>query len=323
MYRLQWFFSFVFLTFFVVTISSKDIKAMTFNVQNLFDGKNDGTEYQEYSPPRWNNTQYHYRLSAVGKAVQKLAFSLDIIALQEVENERVVKDLQKYYLPRLSYVAVSTAKKSAVQIALLSRYKILEVKEHQVQIPSLSGGLRPILEVTLELSSKKKQTQHAVNTIQVFVVHLKSKRSSNATISSSQIRSFQYTLIINNFDTTMPTVLLGDFNDEEAYTHLQHAYHQKYQQSIESLVDTKPYYDTEAVVNGTYYYKGWAQLDHIFFDTSFATIFSEIELTIVGNAPFTIVSSKQGITPNKFYMHFKNYTAVSDHLPVLLTAQYK
>ena len=295
---------------------------MTFNVQNLFDGNKDGTEYQEYSPPRWNNTQYQRRLSAVGKALQKLSFSLDIIVLQEVENKKVVQDIQKYYLPNLVYVAVSTAKKSAVQIALLSRYKIISVNEHQVQIPSLFG-LRSILEVLLRFPSKKNK-KGITAAIQVFAVHLKSKRKSDINISSEQIRAFQYKLIANNINISIPTLFLGDFNDEDAYAHLQDAYYQKHKQNIESLIHTSKYYDIENTINGTYYYKGWMQLDHIFFDSSFETIFSKLAISIIDDTPFTIVSKKSNsIMTNKFNERIGNYSAVSDHLPVLLIAHYK
>lgn len=292
-------------------LEARELRVVTFNAQNLFDGVDDGSEYGDYRSPGWQKLQYQKRLTAVGKALQGIASDAHILALQEVENAGVVQDLQKYYLPRQRYIAVSSEKRSAVQVALLTVYEIQAVKNHQLQVPGLRG-LRPILDVivnTPKLTHKK---------LQILVVHLKSKRKSSSRFSSDEIRNFQYELIAANISEKIPTILLGDYNDEEAYANISKKLLEK--NKVNFISNPEAFY-TEDSAEGSYFYRKWNMLDHIIFDELFEEYFDAIAIEAVSDKPFTR-KYKSGQRPNSFSLRSRNFDAVSDHLPVLLIGQY-
>ena len=73
--------------------SAAELKIASFNVQNLFDGVNDGTEYADFEIGRggWSEQKYERKLQAVADEIS--AFNVDILGLQEIENEAVLKAL--------------------------------------------------------------------------------------------------------------------------------------------------------------------------------------------------------------------------------------
>ncbi|GAG11916.1 unnamed protein product, partial [marine sediment metagenome] len=128
---------------------------MSYNVENLFDDRDDGTEYRDYDPgsSNWNTALYHAKLKNVSEAIQAAGEGgPDICVLQEVENERVVTDLLEGYLNVLKYRHAVTAPKngSATTVALLSRFKPESVLVHSVQADD-EVTLRPILEVHFDI----------------------------------------------------------------------------------------------------------------------------------------------------------------------------
>jgi len=128
---------------------------MSYNVENLFDDRDDGSEYSDYDPGEgtWNTPLYHAKLKNISEAIRATGNGgPDICLLQEVENERVVTDLLEGHLNVLKYRHAITAPKnqSATTVALLSRYRPRAVFAHSVH---LDGGvpLRPILEVWFDI----------------------------------------------------------------------------------------------------------------------------------------------------------------------------
>ena len=82
----------LFITFFFAA----EIRIATFNVENLFDGKNHGTEYRDFEISRnsnWNNERYQKKSKAISNLIKEL--NADIISLQEIENKCVIKRLAK------------------------------------------------------------------------------------------------------------------------------------------------------------------------------------------------------------------------------------
>jgi len=119
-------------------INGKETLAvMSWNVENLFDGERDGTEYSEFDPTggRWDSQRYHVRLELISRLILDLADPLpDIICLQEVEHAGVVEDLKSLYLAKKGFIysAVTSDPNSAVQQAVISRFPITESRVHAV-----------------------------------------------------------------------------------------------------------------------------------------------------------------------------------------------
>jgi hypothetical protein len=80
----------------------------SYNVQNLFDDKDDGLEYPEFSlgGGKWNAELYRKRLKNVGEALACLGEDRgfpDILCLVEVEGLSVLEDLSSGPLKKADY----------------------------------------------------------------------------------------------------------------------------------------------------------------------------------------------------------------------------
>ena len=80
---------------FAVFAAGTELKIATFNVQNLFDAKNDGSEYKDFvvGKSEWNEKKANAKFKAVSAKIKEL--NADIIALQEIENEAILKELMR------------------------------------------------------------------------------------------------------------------------------------------------------------------------------------------------------------------------------------
>ena len=291
------------------TVKASDFSIVTFNVQNLFDGVNDKQEYSSYKPPKWTKKNYEKRLVAIGKALQNMPRPT-LIALQEVEHEQVVTDLQEYYLSAFEYVAITDNPFSATENALISQYEIESVNTHTIQ-DSFYRNNRYILDVIV-----KVPLEHGnITQLQVIVVHLKSKiPSKSKKYSSDQIRAMQYELIQRIENPAIPSIIIGDFNDTVPIESLQTD-----GANTESKYISYPFTSHYNEVEGTYYYKHeWQQLDHILVDKESDMLFQDELITVLDYAPFL---TEDGV-PNKFILYKENYDAVSDHLPLLFVANF-
>lgn len=133
-----------------------EISLLTYNVQNLFDDVDDGTEYRDYDPGagRWDAVRYHAKLARIAEVI--LAASPDgpsIVILQEVENVDVLRTLAETYLGDSGYreaVLVPTPG-SAVHVAVLSKLPVGEIRSHAVAFLNAGHPLRDVLEVWVDL----------------------------------------------------------------------------------------------------------------------------------------------------------------------------
>ena len=171
-------------------------------MQNLFDSKHQGTEYKEYTPNQYNWTKKISKIKLLNTAETICELNADILALQEIENQNVLKQLLKL-LKRVGcsykYSAISHKKGSAIQVGLISKFPIINSRDIQV---SYSPRVRNILEVKVNIEDSP---------LTLFVNHWKaksrngfeSKRIKYAKALEKQINS----LLPNN-----QYIILGDLN---------------------------------------------------------------------------------------------------------------
>lgn len=119
----------------------------TWNVQNLFDAEDGGTEYEEYTVSSgWDRNAYESRLMGIRRVLDELPQSGDyILVLNEVEGSNVVEYLIKSHdLIKLSlrFYACTEEADSPIQIAVASSLPVFSAHVHAV-----GQDLRPILEV--------------------------------------------------------------------------------------------------------------------------------------------------------------------------------
>ena len=158
-----------------------DFVFLSYNVHNLFDDADDGTEYPEYDPGRgvWNGEAYRKKLLAVGKAVLESApGGPDAAAFIEIENDRVLEDLRSGPLREAGYAWRLTAPSDGapVRVGLLSRLPVLEARCHA---PAEAGyPQRPILEAALDAGGRR---------LSLFVCHFKSKSEGAERTEKSRV----------------------------------------------------------------------------------------------------------------------------------------
>lgn len=177
------------------------MKIASYNVENLFDMNDDGTEYEQYIPNTswgWNEQMHRIKLRNTAQVIKDIG--ADVIGLQEIESETALKELKAelnrqglYY----QHYAFARSKNTTVAVALLSKYPIVSALSRSV---GSNRAYRDILEVKLDINGKN---------IRVFVNHWKSKSGAESMrIQSAKVLKKR----LEELSHDEPYVLTGDFN---------------------------------------------------------------------------------------------------------------
>jgi endonuclease/exonuclease/phosphatase family metal-dependent hydrolase len=189
------------------------IAIMTWNVQALFDGDENGTEYDDYRESAdWNREKYRGRLNVIARAINGMEQKPDVIALQEVESAAVVADLAGALSGRYGWTHFAVIPEMALGVGLLSRFPLSEPKSHSV---SIDGEIapRPMLEARVTVAAGDGTPLP----LALFVCHWKSKlggddatestRRASARIIIRRIRELAQT------EPELPVIIMGDLNE--------------------------------------------------------------------------------------------------------------
>ncbi|WP_228286257.1 endonuclease/exonuclease/phosphatase family protein [Arcobacter vandammei] len=183
-----------------LNLFAQNLKIATYNVENFFDLENNKTEYEEFIPNTkalWNQRNFDIKLKNIAKVIDDL--DADIIALQEIENENLIK-LLKQKLPKYQYYAFEKYKSSAVGLGFLSKIPIKNSKI--VDISLEKSKYRPILEATFNFENIE---------FKIFNNHWPSKKSSEVIrVKYAQTLNNRLKEIENDYDY----ILVGDFNSD-------------------------------------------------------------------------------------------------------------
>jgi len=185
---------------------------MSYNVQNLFDDIDNGTEYSEYDPGtgNWDRELFLEKVNRISMAVKKaVPGGPDIVALQEIENIHTIEVLCRSGLKGMGYnysVLVPT-NGSAINTAILSRIAVRKVNAYS--LPEFKGmPLRKIIEV---------EFLYKGNAVFLFNNHWKSKLGGEYETESAR-REAAACLIsrLGDLYSAYPradVIVLGDFNE--------------------------------------------------------------------------------------------------------------
>lgn len=181
------------------------ITIATYNVENLFDLKKSGFEYEEYIPntrTQWNQKNYLIKLKNISQVICDI--KPDIIALQEIKSCKAFIDLKNqlkrdglYY----RYHALATAKNTTVKVGIFSKYPVRYKKEIPI---NATYRYRNILEVKINVNGQN---------LYIFNNHWKSKsgKESERILCAKKLYAR-----VKEIGFEKKIVMLGDFNSDYA-----------------------------------------------------------------------------------------------------------
>ncbi|MBR5149463.1 MAG: endonuclease [Bacteroidaceae bacterium] len=301
-------------------VSQEHIRLVTFNVENLFDCKDDSLTNDETFLPtslrHWTEYRYWNKLHAISRALTAIGGDRapELVALCEVENDSVLYDLTRrssLRTIRYDYLVTSSTDPRGIDVALLYKPTTYRPFAHKVlRLPSdqIHEGthVRDVLCVSGELVTG--------DTLDVLVCHLPSRLNGR---KSTRLRQRVVSLMCDAIDSlsslrAMPhIVVMGDFNDIPS------------KPALRSLSDNNRMKCITEQLGGSYRYKGkWEQIDHVYLspmlldDTHLlhlaprgAWVFNDDFLT----EPEPLYGGRR---PFRTYNGMRYMGGTSDHLPV-------
>ena len=164
---------------FLTLLLSSFLTLVELNCENLFDTRHDvGKEDTEFLPDgsrHWTSTRYWGKLNRIGQEILSCSEGLpDLVALVEVENDSVLRDLTCRSLLRnagYQYLMTASPDQRGVDVALLYQpASFRPLCYDYLEVPPLSG-MRPTRDILYVQGCVP-----AGDTLHVFVVHSPSVR---------------------------------------------------------------------------------------------------------------------------------------------------
>lgn len=333
----------------MMSVAMLVLSAFTFvelNCENLFDCQHDSLKDDvEFLPDglyRWTPKRYWRKLNNIGHAllacgeldagendVRKRKNRMprnemakgwrlpDMVALCEVENDSVMRDLTKRSLlrgARYEYVMTSSPDKRGIDVALMySPFTFKLVAQRAVRVKPVDG-MRPTRDV-LYVSG----VVPTGDTLHVLVVHFPSRRGGE--VYSRPFRRAAARTVMSVVDSVKACsqdariIVAGDFNDYST------------SESVAMICSRGLYDVSDGAVGkngarGTYRYQGeWGSLDHILVSGSLVNSVAECR---VFDAPFLIEDDRKygGVKPRRNYLGPRYLDGFSDHLPLVMVCNF-
>ncbi len=273
--------------------NSNTLLVMLYNTQKLeyYD-----SEYLTHQ--RLNNLSYVVNNSSL--------YQPDVLILLEVENDKLLQTLKKEYLPQYNYSLITNFNNTSLQIAILSKYPILNANYYDSD-----KIIRPILHFTV-LSHGKL--------LHIITFHNKSLNEGFELTKEDRIEAVRLIKNAARDYEENDLLILGDANIDptKKYGDNQSVSTIDINNGILNISDNKdshlfyfPLLDLN--IKGSYEYNNsWYYLDHIY-----------IPLSLRDKRNFTHIKSGIGytnklITPYNTIVRYdeNTKTGYSDHLPI-------
>lgn len=291
------------------------------NCENMFDythdvGKHD-TEYLPEATRHWTKKRYWHKLNNIAQELLSCSSDNggipDLIALCEVENDSVMRDLTKRSLLRnagYEYLMTSSPDERGIDVALMySPYSFAPIRSYGIRVEPIEGmrATRDILYACGETVSG--------DTLHVFVVHQPSRFGGEK--FSRPFRKVVADRVCASVDSIRAlspeakVMIAGDFNDAADSPSLL----QYYQHGLMNI--TKDAVGDNGV-KGTYRYQGeWESIDHILGS---AYIYNKVDTAYVQASLFLLEEDAGygGYRPRRTYVGPRYQSGYSDHLPLIV-----
>ncbi|MBQ8500765.1 MAG: endonuclease [Bacteroides sp.] len=314
-------------------------RVMTYNVENLFDCRDDSLTHDEEFLPQsirhWNYRRYRQKLDHVGRVIAAAGeWQLPaLVALCEVENDTVLRDLTRYSLLHEAgyrYLMTHSPDERGIDVALLYQRHLFKPLAHCcLSVPRPTPSARPTRDILYVSGLLLNQ-----DTLDVFVTHFPSRSGgAKETEPYRLLAARQVKTAIDSIYKVRrnPQILLmGDLNEYPTGKAIRQILqadipptlpdslspHRLYHLMARKIRTQKP--------SGSYKYQGiWYLLDHIIVsgnllrpsspfhtDESKAGIFSPSFL-------LTEDARYGGLQPYRTYYGMQYQGGYSDHLPVV------
>ncbi len=292
------------------------------NCENLFDTRHDSlrqdTEFLPEGAYQWTPSRYWQKLNRVGQTIVACGgegddWQLpDLVALCEVENDTVLRDLTKRSLlrnARYEYVVTDSPDERGVDVALLySPFSFALIQHYSLRVP-LVKDMRPTRDV-LYVSGRIA----GGDTLHIFVVHAPSRSGGERVTRRFRMQTSEVVAqAIDSIRAGSPEariLVAGDFNAYAGELSLRRL------ETI-GLTDISSKATGQNGAKATYKYHGlWAGLDHIFASSPLSSCVSEC---FVMDASFLLEPDEKygGVQPHRNYLGPRYLNGYSDHLPLV------
>ena len=302
------------------------IRCVTYNVENLFDCKDDPLTDDEAflpgSPRHWTPYRYWNKLHAVGRTIASVGEDRapDLVALCEVENDSVLHDLTHRSPLRsvqYDYLITSSSDPRGIDVALLYKptaFRPFAVRSLRLPDAHIPEGhyVRDILCVSGQLVSS--------DTLDLLICHLPSRLNGRrSTVLRRKVVEHMMLAIdsLAAIRSVPHVVVMGDFNDTPC------------SRSLVPLTADGLLVCVTDTLSGSYRYKGrWEQIDHVFLSPALCDASNSLYLSSRGAwIPFYdfLVEPEPlygGIRPNRTYNGMRYEGGTSDHLPVCFDLEF-
>ena len=286
------------------------------NCENLFDCYHDSlkqdTEWLPASVRKWTPDRYWRKVNNIGQEIlscQEDGFP-DLVALVEVENDSVLRDLTRRSLLRnagYQYLMTQSPDVRGIDVALLYQpFSFRPICYDALDVQPLEG-MRP----TRDILYVQGETLNG-DTLHVFVVHAPSRYGGEkATRPNRRVVMERIVGAIHLLPPDAKVIVAGDFNDYADSPSLLFLEGHGLHNVTKDVVGTHG-------AKGTYRYKGrWQSIDHVLVST---VLCDSVAQTFVHDAPFLLEEDKKygGFKPFRTYNGYRYQRGFSDHLPLVV-----
>jgi len=318
-----------------------DIRMVTYNVENLFDTKDDtlkdDNEFLPYGMKNWNYEKYTVKLRQLYKVIANIGGEKmpDMICLTEIENKKVLQDLiERTPLNDFDYGIIheESPDPRGIDVGFLYRKTTFIPIKHEIiriNFPfDSTSKTRDVLMIEGLLNNE--------DTIHTFICHFPSRRGGEVASEprrgfvASEVRKKVDSLLNININANI--VVTGDFNDEPNNTSIYDTLNAKgninndnYRELYNFMYDMK--------VNkglGTYKFQGyWNMLDHYIVSLSMLKginkLYTPPNAAAIFKQPWLEQADDEapGTKPFRTYGGPNYYGGYSDHFPVYLDIFFK
>lgn len=296
--------------------SAQTLTLVELNCENLFDCRHDSlkqdTEWLTGGERRWTPARYWRKLNHIGQEILSCQEQgvPDLVALVEVENDSVLRDLTRRSLLRnagYDYLMTESPDVRGIDVALLYQpFSFRPVCYDYLDVTPLEG-MRP----TRDILYVEGETLHG-DTLHVFVVHAPSRYGGERqTRPNRHLVADRLLQAIRQLPADPKVIVAGDFNDYGDSPALQYL-------AANNLHNITRHARGSHGAQGTYRYEGrWQSIDHILVSP---VLLDFVKQACVNDAPFLLEPDKKygGVKPLRTYHGLRYQRGFSDHLPLVV-----